>query len=375
MRFDPSQLQTLVVKIGTNLLRGKLAFTGEVMELVVKDLCALKKEHDINIVLVSSGAVGCGMNTLGIAERPTVLSIKQAVAAVGQATLVHYYETLFRHYGEHLSAAQILLTRQDLDNRESYLNIRNTFNALFDLKCVVPVVNENDTTAVEQLRFGDNDTLAARVSAKINAGLLIILSDVDGLYDKNPAEHPDAKLLEVVEALTPEIRACAAGPGTATSVGGMHTKLDGAAIATSAGVPVVIANGHRPNVIREVLDGTAPCTTFLPSGEALSHRKRWIAHGRAVKGRITIDSGALSAVVDKGRSLLPAGIVAVQGEFDPGAAVEIADESGRVIARALVNYSSAEVRAIIGRKSNEIAGVLGHKGVDEVVHRDNLVLV
>jgi glutamate 5-kinase len=375
MHFDPAHLRTLVVKIGTNLLRGKLAFTGEVMELVVKDLCALKKEHDINIVLVSSGAVGCGMNTLGIADRPTSLPLKQAVAAVGQATLVHYYETLFRHYGENLSAAQILLTRHDLDNRESYLNIRNTFNAIFELKRVVPVVNENDTTAVEQLRFGDNDTLAARVSAKINAGLLIILSDVDGLYDKNPAQHPDAKLMELVEAVTPEVRACAAGPGTATSVGGMHTKLDGAAIATSAGVPVVIANGHRPNVIREVLQGIAPCTTFLPAGEALSHRKRWIAHGRAVKGQLRIDSGARSAVVEKGRSLLAAGVIDVRGDFDSGAAVEIADEAGKVVARALVNYSSAEVRAIIGKKSTEIALVLGHKGVDEVVHRDNLVLI
>lgn len=375
MHFDPSQLGTLVIKIGTNLLRGKLAFEGKVMEAVVRELCELKAQHDLNILIVTSGAVGCGMTAMGIEQRPATLPLKQAVAAVGQATLMHNYETLFRMYGDDLHSAQILLTPGDLDERERYLNVRNTLNALFDLKRVVPVVNENDTTAVEQLRFGDNDTLAARVASKINAGLLIILSDVDGLFDKNPAKHDDAKLMAVVDEITPEILAVAGGPGTATGTGGMQTKLTAASIATAAGVTVAIANGHHKRIIHGVLEGTAPCTIFTVTKEALSHRKRWIAFGRQLGGKLRVDDGARRALVEAGKSLLPAGITEVIGDFEVGAAVEVIDSAGTALARALVNYSSGDIRTIQGHHSHEIANLLGHKDFDEVAHRDNLVLL
>jgi glutamate 5-kinase len=345
------------------------------MEAVVQELCALKAQHDLNILIVTSGAVGCGMTAMGIEQRPTTLPLKQAVAAVGQATLMHNYETLFRVHGQGLHAAQILLSPGDLDDRVRYLNVRNTLNSLFDLKRVVPIVNENDTTAVEQLRFGDNDTLAARVSSKINAGLLIILSDVDGLYDKNPAQHADAQLRAVVDEITTEITAGAEGPGTATGTGGMQTKLMAASIATAAGVPVAIANGHRKNIIHDVLNGAGPCTVFTVTKEALSHRKRWIAFGRTLTGKLHVDDGARRALLESGKSLLAAGITEVTGDFEVGAAVEIIDAAGIPVARALVNYSSAEIAQVKGKQSNEIAAILGRKDFDEVAHRDNLVVL
>lgn len=373
--FNPGKIRTLVIKIGTQLLTGRKAFEGHVMEEVVKEIASLKRKHALNVLIVSSGAVGCGMNALGLKTRPADLPGKQAVAAVGQAQLMHYYETLLTTHGDGLKSAQVLLSWADLDNRRSYLNVRNTFNMLFAMKSVVPIVNENDSTAVEELRFGDNDTLSAKIAAKINAGLLIILSDIDGLYDRNPAKYPNAKLIPRVDSLTDEIWAGAGGAGSMVSTGGMRTKLEAARIACAAGVPVAIANGHREGVIQGVLAGTTPCTVFAAAHDALPHRKRWIAFGRAVQGRVRIDDGARTALLDKGKSLLAAGITDVSGEFDVGAAVAIADSSGRDIARGLVNYSSRDLERIRGRKSREIEAVLGHKDFDEVIHRDNLALL
>ncbi len=375
MKFDPDKIETLVVKIGTQLLSGRKAFEGMVMEAVVKEIAALKRQHDLNVLIVSSGAIGCGMNALGLKKRPADLRHKQAVAAVGQATLMHYYETLLQTYGDGLRSAQVLLTSSDLDKRQSYLNVRNTLNTLFSLKTVVPIVNENDSTAVEELRFGDNDTLSAKIAAKINAGLLIILSDVDGLYDHNPAQFPGAKIIPYVENITEEIEAGAGGAGSIASTGGMKTKIEAARIASVAGVPVVIANGYIEGIIHSVLGGTAPCTVFAPARETLSHRKRWIAFGRVTQGRLVIDDGARKALTKQGKSLLPAGIVEVQGEFDVGAAVLVSDTAGQHLARGLVSYSSRDIGRIRGRKSSEIEGILGHKDFDEVIHRDNLVLL
>lgn len=375
MTFDPRELTTLVVKIGTNLLSGKGAFDGRIMEERVKELCRLKHEFDLNILVVSSGAVGCGMGVLGLSERPAALPQKQAVAAVGQAALMHNYQTIFKTFGQGLSTAQILLTLADLDKRETYLNVRNTLNALFDMKTVIPIINENDSTAVEELRFSDNDTLAARIAAKINASLLIILTDVDGLYDKNPARDAKAKLVPYVEEITAEILDSAGGAGSVASTGGMRTKLEAAKIACVAGVPVVIANGQRPDVIRGVLEGAVPHTEFAPAHHALPHRKRWIAFGRAVRGVLQIDHGARNALVNKGKSLLPAGVLSVKGDFVQGDAVRICDADGNDIARGLVNFSSEDIRRIQGRKSKEIAVLLGHSDFDEVVHRDNMVLL
>jgi glutamate 5-kinase len=373
-----SSPKTLVIKIGTSLLTGERGFDGRVLENVVKELAQLKRERDVNILIVSSGAVGCGMGVLGLKAKPLLLPVKQATAAVGQSRLMHYYEVLFETYGDGLKVAQVLLTAADLDNRYSYLNIRNTIRALFDFKTVVPIVNENDSTATDELhglRFGDNDTLAARVAAKIGADLLILLSDVDGLFDKNPVKHPDAKLLERVETVTDEIEAVAGGAGSVAATGGMKTKLQAARIAHSAGLPMVIANGRRPNVIRDVLAGTAPMTLFDAGNGGMSQRKRWIAFGRSTRGVIQIDDGARDALLNKGRSLLAAGVTNVVGSFEIGASVRIDDPLGHSIACGLVNYSSEDLKRIKGRKSREIESILGRKDFDEVIHRDNLVLL
>ncbi len=375
MNTDLNKLKTLVVKIGTSLLTGPGGFDGRVLEEIVKELCPLKRERALNIVVVSSGAVGCGMTALGLSERPKLLPLKQATAAVGQANLMHYYETLFRTYGQGLRTAQVLLSASDLDNRETYLNIRNTLQTLFALGSIIPIVNENDSVAVEELRFGDNDTLAARVAAKIGADMLIILSNVEGLCEADPRQYPDARLIGEVGEITPELEALACDTGEQVSVGGMVTKLAAARIACAAQVRTIIANGRRPKVIRDILDGQTVGTTFFSSKEALSHRKRWIAFGRASRGVLCIDDGAKKALLLDGRSLLAAGITAVEGRFQMGDSVRITDKAYHDIARGLVNYSSDDIERIKGRKSGDIELILGRKDFDEVVHRNNMVLL
>lgn len=375
MSTIPTDIKTVVVKIGTTLLSGERPFDGQLLEGVVKDLARLKRDHGLNILIVSSGAIGCGMNALNLKDRPKVLPLKQAVAAVGQAVLMHYYETLFRTYGRGLKTAQVLLSAADLDDRHSYLNVRNTIATLFELRDVIPVINENDSTATDELKFGDNDTLAAKIAAKIDADMLIILSDVDGLYDRNPARDKSAKLIERVESLTKEIEALADDTNVQTSIGGMKTKLRAVKIASAAGLPVVIANGRRPHVVPEILAGTARATYFGAPAEGLSHRKRWIAFGRKASGALTVDEGAGHALVARGKSLLAAGVTHVEGEFDIGAAVKVLDATGREIARGLVNYSSADIARIKGLKSAAIQAALGRKDFDEVIHRNNLVIL
>jgi len=372
MKSNSSPIKRLVIKIGTNLLTGKQGFEGTAMENMVKEICALKRESGMDILIVSSGAVGCGMQALSLAKRPAVLPDKQAVAAVGQSRLMHYYETLFRAYGEGLTTAQVLLTQSDLDSRRNYLNVRNTLVTLLGMGNVIPIINENDSTATEELRFGDNDTLAAKIAAKINANLLIILTDVEGLYDKNPQQDANAKLITDVLQITPEIEMAAGGAGSIASTGGMRTKLEAARIATAAGVDCVITSGRMDQAIHRVLAGEAPRTRFFPAKVSLPHRKRWIAFGRTTTGAVHIDDGARNALLNKGKSLLPAGIVQVEGKFDAGAAVRIVDSEGRTIARGLANYSNEKINAIKGRKSTEIAAILGHKDFDEVIHRDNM---
>lgn len=369
------EIHTVVIKIGTTLLTGERGFDGRIVENLVKEIAAIKRERDLNALIVSSGAIGCGMHSLKLTERPKVLPLKQAAAAIGQARLMHFYQVLFESYGDGLQTAQVLLTSSDLDDRHRYLNIRNTIQTLFSLKNVVPIVNENDSVATDELRFGDNDTLSARVASKIDADLLIILSNIDGLYDRNPTKYADAKLIERVDRVDDSIEALAEDTGVATSVGGMKTKLQAARIACASGLTTVIANGHTPSIIRAVLDGTARCTRFGASNEAMSHRKRWIAFGRAARGTIEIDDGARNALVRQGKSLLAAGITELSGTFDLGAAVRIRDKSGKDIACGLVNYSSADLAKIKGCKSGEIRAILGRKDFDEVIHRDNLVLL
>lgn len=375
MSTIPSDVKTLVVKIGTTLLSGDQPFDGKLLEGLVQDLAALKRDRGLDVLMVSSGAIGCGMNALGLPDRPSALPRKQAVAAVGQAVLMHYYQILFRTYGQGLHSAQVLLSAGDLDNRRAYLNVRNTIKALFDMGTVVPIVNENDSTATEELGFSDNDTLAAKIAAKIDADLLIILSDTDGLYDKDPTRDGSAQLIAHVPEITDEVEALAGDTRAQTSVGGMKTKLAAAKIACAAGVPVALANGRRPHVIPAVLEGKAPSTFFGVSREALSHRKRWIAFGRKISGVIHVDDGARRALIEHGKSLLAAGVARVEGPFSMGDAVRIVDSAGREIAIGLVNYSHGDLERIKGCQSKDIAGVLGHKDFDEAIHRDNLVVL
>jgi len=298
------------------------------------------------------------------------------VAAVGQARLMHYYETLVRVFAKgELTTAQVLLTQYDLENRTNYLNVRNTLFTLLKMERVIPILNENDSTATEELRFGDNDTLAAKIAAKINADLLLILTDVDGLYDRNPAKDPDARLIPEVERITDSLSAVAEGAGSVASTGGMRTKLEAARIAGAAGVVCVIANGTRPGIINGVLDQTMPCTRFKPAGDGISHRKRWIAFGRLSRGTVQIDEGAVRAILEKGSSLLPAGITAVEGEFPAGATVSVADESGQVLARGIANYDADTLRRIMRMHTPEVRQALGARCREEVIHRDNLVVL
>jgi len=370
-----AHIKTLVVKIGTTLLSGDQGFDGRVLENVVKDLARIKRDQKLNLLIVSSGAIGCGMDRLGMKDRPTSLPVKQATAAVGQSRLMHIYEALFQTYGDGLHAAQVLLTAGDLDDRTRYLSLRNTLNTLFSFENVIPVINENDSVASEEVRFGDNDTLAARVASKIGADLLIILSNVDGLYDKNPATNPDAKIIERVERVDAAVEGAAEDTLTPTSIGGMITKLTAARIACAAGLPTVIARGNRENVVSSVLAGEGPMTVFGKAATTMAHRKRWIAFGRAPRGAILVDDGARTALLTKGRSLLAAGVTAVSGTFEAGEAVTIRDAAGKDVARGLSNYSSEDVDSIKGLKTGEIAARLGRKDFDEVVHRDNLVLL
>lgn len=374
MNMPPEDIKRIVVKIGTNLLTGRSAFDGRVLEELVKEVCQLKHDHDTDIIIVTSGAVGCGMVVLGMTKRPCSLPEKQAVAAVGQARLMHYYETLFQAYGNGLTSAQVLLTQTDLDSRKNYLNVRNTLNTLFALGKVIPVINENDSTATQELKFGDNDTLAAKIAAKINADVLILLTDVAGLYDKNPAEDPTAQLITDVERITPELEAAAGGAGSIASTGGMRTKIEAAKIAISAGVHCIITSGRQDQVIHSVLSGQAPRTRFYPLKTSLPHRKRWIAFGRSTAGSIRVDDGARNAIINQGKSLLPAGIIAIEGQFIRGSSVRVIDTADKVIACGLVNYGSSDLRAIQGKKSETIATILGHKDYDEAIHRNNMVL-
>lgn len=361
----------IVVKVGTSTLthrdgRPNVARMGD----IVRELAEAAREGR-EVILVTSGAIGAGMNRLGMTQRPKSLEEKQAVAAVGQGLLMQIYEELFRETG--YPVGQVLLTRDDLTHRKRHLTCRSTIQSLWRLGAI-PIVNENDTVSVEEIRFGDNDTLAALVAGLIAADLLIILSDVDGVYDRNPQLDSGARLLPVITQITPELQEAAGGPGTLYGSGGMGTKIQAAKMSMAGGTAVVIANGSRPGIIRATLQGDAPGTLFVPKPEKMAGRKRWIAFYLPAGGRITVDAGAKLALVRGGKSLLPAGIVDVSGEFEEGDVVQVVDEAGRELARGLVNYGAAELRKIRGRSTQEIPAILGYKYFDEVIHRDNLVL-
>jgi glutamate 5-kinase len=336
---------------------------------LAEEIAGLQKKG-YAVILVTSGAIGTGMDEFGWSKRPTLLRDKQAAAAVGQVALMEAYKNAFSSLG--LSVAQILLTRADLEDRSRYLNIRNTLTALLDRR-VVPIINENDTVATEEIQFGDNDSLAALMAAKMEARNLFLLTDVDGLLTGAGA---DARLLPEVFQINAEIEALVRkGAGSRKSVGGMGSKIQAARLAMAAGVEVWIASGRRNGMVQEILEGRGVGTRFQPQADALNARKRWIAFGRRVKGSLVLDDGAVEALEQNKRSLLPSGVQRVEGSFHSGDTVKLLTSRGREVARGLVSYSSSEMEKIRGRKSTEIESILGRPAPAEVVHRDNLVIL
>ena len=366
--------QTLVIKIGTSSLTqpetGQLALST--IATLAETLTYLRHQG-YQVILVSSGAVGVGCARLGLTERPRTMPLKQAVAAVGQGRLMRVYDDLFTTLQQPI--AQILLTRSDLVQRSRYINAYNTFQELLRLG-VIPIVNENDTVAVEELKFGDNDTLSALVASLVEANWLFLLTDVDRLYSADPRSVPDAQpisLVKQIEQLGQQVQIGA--PGSQWGTGGMATKIAAARIATAAGVRTVITEGRCPRNIEKILQGEPLGTQFEAQPQPSSARKRWIAYGLVPVGKLYIDQGAVEAISQGRKSLLAAGVTLVEGEFYSQEAVQLCDQHGTEIARGLVNYSSTELRQIRGRHSREISVILGYVGAETVVHRDNLVLI
>jgi len=365
-----AKARRIVVKIGSALLadRATGALKSEWLGSLIDDVAALAADGR-EIVLVSSGAIALGRHTLKLPKGPLELEQSQAAAAVGQISLAHAYQELARARG--LVAAQVLLTLGDTEERRRYLNARHTIETLLALKAI-PVVNENDTVATTEIRYGDNDRLSARVASMVSADVLVLLSDVDGLYTAAPGGKAKAERLDVVTAITPEVEAMAGDAGTELSKGGMKTKLEAAKVALGAGTHLVIASGKVQNPLAAIAGG-CPCTWFVAPSDPLTAKKRWIAGQLEPKGHVYVDAGAEKALA-AGKSLLPAGVARVEGTFDRGDAVVIRASDGRELGRGLIAYAKADAARIIGRKSSEIATILGISRCDELIHRDDMAL-
>jgi glutamate 5-kinase len=363
-------VRRVVVKVGSGVLTGKEGLNRRVISHLTKDICALRKKGT-EVILVSSGAIASGLRKIGLAKRPDTISEKQAVAAVGQPRLMMAWEKAFERHGE--KVAQILITRDDFNHRERYLNARNTLFTLLAWK-IVPIINENDTVIVDEIKFGDNDHLSAMVTSLMDAQLLVCLTDLDGLYDKDPRAHKDAQLIPVVHRVSREILKYAGSIPGFLGTGGMGSKIRAAQNVAFGGVPTIIANGTSAGVLESVFRGGDVGTLFLPQDVTLCSRKRWIAFTKAPKGRIVIDPGAEKAILRGGKSLLPSGIKEVRGTFNLGDSVVLLNEGGEELGVGMVNYDAGDIRKIMGLKTSAIEQALGYKHDDEVIHRDNLVL-
>ena len=369
MTPDLAEARLLVVKVGSALVAERAAPRTAWMEGVAADI-ARARARGTGVIVVSSGAIALARAVLGLTQQRLRLEEKQAAAAVGQIRLAQAWTAALARHG--LVAAQLLLTLEDTEDRRRYLNARATLTTLLGLGCV-PVINENDSVATAEIRFGDNDRLAARVAEMVQADQLLLLSDIDGLYTADPRRDPAARHLPVVAALTPEIDAMGGDPPPGYSSGGMRTKLAAARIATQAGCAMAIALGKVEHPIEAVAAG-ARCTWFLPAPDGRTARKRWIAGSLQPLGRLLVDAGAAWALTS-GRSLLPAGVRAVEGEFERGDAVVVLGPDGATLARGLSAYASGDARRIAGHRSDRIDAILGWRGRDEVIHRDDLVLL
>jgi len=368
--FDSAK--RVVVKAGSAVLTSDKGLKAEVIGNIARELSFLRKTGR-EVILVSSGAVAAGRKHLGDRVKLTgELKVKQALAAMGQSMLMQAYEQAFGAYRQ--KVAQVLLTHSDLSSRDRYLNVRNTILTLFEFG-VVPVINENDTVSVEELRFGDNDTLGALMANMIGADMFIILTDVDGLYTASPQDDPTAKPVYTVAHINSEVEKMAGFTKSVLGTGGMQSKIRAAKMVAASGGSSFIGPGNRPNILQDLFSGDMVGTFFLPREEKIKSRKHWIAYVLKPQGYIVLDEGACRAIVERGKSLLPSGIMAVSGHFGVGAPVQCRTTDNRIIAAGLTNYGSDDIRKIKGIKSSDIERVLGFSDSDEIIHRDNLVLL
>lgn len=382
VRESLKDVKRVVLKLGTNVVtkkNGDIAI-GRIYNLI-ESLVDLHKEGK-EIILVSSGAVGMGRKIINLQEKPKTLPLKQACAAIGQSRLMYLYEEGFEKLS--VTTAQLLLTEEDFTNRKRYLNLRSTLNTLLELG-IIPIINENDAISTRELEayqredgrivnFGDNDKLSALVMSKLEADLLIILSDVDGLYDCNPKKHCEARIIHTVKSFTPEIEKLCDDLYSETSRGGMKTKLEAAKVAINSGGKAIIANGKKYDIIEKIFSGKETGTIFLPV-DHLSSKKRWIAFATSIVGFVYVNDGAKKALLNKHASLLPAGVINVKNDFNKGDVVSILDENNEEFARGISNYSSDEARKLMGHHSNEIKNMIHHKNYDALISRDNIVIL
>ncbi len=372
MRKNIKDAARIVVKLGTSTVSHQSTGNINIGRLdaicrQIADLVGAGKE----VILVSSGAIGLGRNRMGVRKRPSTIPEKQAYAAIGQGLLIHMYQKLFSEYG--LTAAQILLTRDDISNRERYLNARETINQLIGM-AVIPIINENDTVAVDDINFGDNDLLSAHVALLIDADILVMLTDTDGLYTADPRIDSKATIIKEIECVDSGVRCLAGASITTHGTGGMLSKVEAASIVAQAGLQALIANGSSHAILPRIFEGEVIGTYFHAIGTRLENRKRWIAFSHKSDGKIVIDTGAAKAISIDGKSLLPSGIISVEGDFNRGATIEIIGESLNLVGKGLVNYNSDDVKRIIGKHSRDISRILGYNYSDEIIHRDNLVI-
>ncbi len=360
----------IIVKVGSGVLTKDAGLNLKAVTTISRQICRLI-DRGLEVILVSSGAMASGAAKIGLPKRPEEIPKRQAVAAVGQAGLIREYEKAFARYQK--KVAQILLTSDGLTNRKRYLNARNTLYTLLSWN-VVPIINENDTVSVEEIKFGDNDNLAAMIALLMNADLLINLTDIEGLFTKDPRKNPDAEIIPVVSTIEKRIEKLAGNIPGALGTGGMLSKIMAAKKVTAAGIPMIIAKGEHPDILLKLFAGKELGTFFVPKKEKISSRKRWIGFTLKPRGTILIDDGAADALLKNGKSLLPIGIIGVEGNFDVGAPVECVNRNNRILGTGLVNYCAADIQQIKGLKSNQIVNRLGYKPYDEVIHRDNLVI-
>jgi glutamate 5-kinase len=363
-------VKRVVVKVGSGVLTASNDLNTAVIENLAAQIIDLGR-NGVQIILVSSGAIAAGLRKMGMKRRPPSVSQQQALAAIGQSRLIMAYEEAFGHYGQRV--AQVLLTRDDLTHRRRYLNARNTILTLLSWK-IIPVINENDTVVADEIKFGDNDNLSAMVTGMTESQLLINLTNIDGFFDKDPRSHADATLIDVVEKVDRKLISDANAIPGFLGTGGMASKVRAAQKVAIAGVPTIIANGLKPDILKSIFEGKPEGTVFLPAEDRLCHKKHWIVFTKSPKGVIVIDKGAENAILGQGKSLLPSGIVAVEGRFSVGNAVLLVNEEGVELAMGLVNYHSGDIRKIKGLKTADIESRLGFKHDDEVIHRDNLVI-